>query len=272
MIKDFFQYEFLQNAFWASLLSAIICGVIGVIISQKKLFMMAGGIAHTSYGGVGLGFLLGIEPMITATAFSVIFALIIGRVRKKGGRNSDIIIALLWSLGMALGVVFTSLLKGYPPDINAYLFGNILAVKKSDILIMALFCLIILIAFFMLYNYIISFLFDETFALVSGINPVFFENLILILIALSIILLIRVVGIILVMALLSAPSATASLICKNIKGQIILSSVFSFFFCLIGLLISYNFSVSSGAVIVFVAVISYLISLLLNKIINRKNR
>src|SRR5574344_249746 len=136
MISALFKYQFLQNAVIASVLASIICGIIGVIIIEKKLIMMSGGIAHTAYGGVGLGYLCGFEPMIGAVLFSVGAAFGIGAIKRRGGVNTDVIIALLWSTGMALGTAFIGFMDGYPPDMSSYLFGNILTVTKSDLIMM----------------------------------------------------------------------------------------------------------------------------------------
>ena len=144
MIHALLEYQFMQNAFIASLLASIVCGMIGVIVVEKKLVMMSGGIAHTAYGGVGLGYLLGFEPIIGAFLFSVAAALGIGAIKRKGGVQADIIIGLFWSLGMALGIVFIALMPGYPPDLNSYLFGNILSVTKADLYLMVLLTLPVL--------------------------------------------------------------------------------------------------------------------------------
>ena len=135
MLESLFKYQFLQNAVAAALLASVACGIIGVLIIEKKLVMMSGGIAHTSYGGVGLGYLLGFEPLLGAFAFSILAAFGIGFLKQKGGARSDVVMGLLWSLGMALGILFIALRPGYPPDLNSYLFGNILSVTKSDLLL-----------------------------------------------------------------------------------------------------------------------------------------
>ncbi len=267
MIYDFFKYSFLQNALIASLLCSVICGVIGVIIYEKKLVMMSGGIAHTAYGGVGLGYLLNFNPLLGAGIFSVTSALIIGTINRKTKTNTDIIISLFWSLGMASGVIFTSLIDGYPPDMNAYLFGNILSVSENDIKLMLILAVIILILTITFFNSWKAYMFDSEFAKIRGLSTSFFEYLLLILTALSVVVLIRAVGIILVIALLSAPTATASLLTKKLQFRMIISFLFCAVFCISGLIISYNFGISSGAAIVFVSVITYFIILLTKKII-----
>ena len=269
MLEALLEYSFLRNALLAGILASIICGVIGVIITEKKLLIMSGGIAHTAYGGVGLGYLLGFEPILGAGLFSVTAALIIGAVRKRNTAKSDTVISLLWSLGMALGIAFTGLMPGYPPDINSYLFGNILSVTKLDLYIMLPLTLIILFTIIALFNDWKAFLFDSSFAKVCGIKTVFLENLLLILTALSIVSLIRVVGIILVIALLSAPAACAALFTKTLKKRIITAVLLSIVFCTIGLTISYYLGIASGAAIVFISVLTYFLMLLVKKLRTR---
>lgn len=266
MIEAIIKYEFLQNAIIASILAGIICSVIGVIISQKNLILMSGGIAHTAYGGVGLGFLLGFEPIIGAGIFAVFAAIIIGFVNRKTTTNTNVTISLLWSLGMASGVVFTALMPGYPPDMNSYLFGNILSVTKQDICLMLILSAVILLCVIIFWQDWKAFLFDAEFAKIIGINTAFLEYLLLILTALCIVVLIRSVGIILVIALFCAPAAIAAILSKNLKNRIIMATALCTLFCLLGLIISYNLGIPSGAAIVFIAVISYFVCLIIKKI------
>lgn len=257
MIKALFEYHFLQNALLAGILASIVCGIIGVIIVEKKLVMMSGGIAHTSYGGVGLGYLLGFEPIIGAFLFSICAALGIGYIKRKGGVRSDVIIGLFWSLGMALGILFIALMPGYPPDLSSYLFGNILSVTKSDLYLMVCLTLIVTLVIVSLFNNWKAYLFDEEFASIIGIRTAFLEYLLLVLIAMTVVVLIRVVGIILVLALLTAPAATAGMLTSNLKSRMIYSVLFGSIFCIAGLWISYEMNIASGAVIVILSVICY---------------
>ncbi len=269
MLKALIEYSFMRNALLAGILASIICGVIGVIITEKKLLIMSGGIAHTAYGGVGLGYLLGFEPIFGAGLFSAIAALIIGTVRRKNTANSDIIISLLWSLGMALGIAFTGMMPGYPPDMNSYLFGNILSVTRLDIYIMLPLTLIIMLTVAVLFNDWKAFLFDSDFAKINGLKTTFLEYLLLILTALSIVSLIKVVGIILVIALLSAPAACAAQLSKTLKSRIIIAVLLSTAFCIAGITLSYYLGIASGAAIVFVSVTFYFILLSIKKLRSR---
>lgn len=266
MIDAILSTSFLKNAITASLLASVICGIIGVIVVEKKLTMMSGGIAHTAYGGVGLGYLLGFEPLIGAAIFSVGAALGVGALRRRGGANSDIIISLFWALGMALGIAFVGFMPGYPPDLNSYLFGNILSVMRRDLIIMSVLCAGLLIFTVVFFSDIKAFLFDDAFSSIIGIPVRFFEYAILIMIALSVVVLIRIVGIILVIALLSAPAACAALVSKKFSVRMIVSALFSLFFCIGGLVISYELELASGATIIFLSVITYGILLLYNRI------
>lgn len=257
MINAIFEYQFLRNALIASILASIVCGIIGVVIVEKKLVMMSGGIAHTSYGGVGLGYLLGFEPILGAFLFSICAALCIGYIKRKGGVHSEVVIGLFWSLGMALGILFVALMPGYPPDLNSYLFGNILSVTKNDLHVMVALTLIVILVIVILFNDWKAYLFDEEFASIMGIKTAFLEYILLILIAMTVVVLIRVVGIILVLALLTAPAAIAGMVTSNLTKRMAYSILFGNVFCLTGLWISYQMDIASGAAIVVLSVMSY---------------
>ncbi len=259
MGSSFFQYQFIQNAFVASILASIVCGIIGVIVVEKKLVMMSGGIAHTSYGGVGLGYLLGFEPIIGAFFISICAALGIGYIKRKGGTRADVVIGLFWSMGMALGILFIACMPGYPPDLSSYLFGNILSVTRTDLYLIAILTLIAVFVVVVLFDYWKAYLFDEEFATIVGIKTTFLEYLLFILIAMSVVVLIRVVGITLVLALFTAPTAIAGLLSRSLKVRMALSVLIGSFFCLTGLWISYALNIPSGAVIVILSAVSYLL-------------
>lgn len=266
MLESIFKYQFLQNALLASVLASIICGIIGVIVIEKKLTMMSSGVAHTAYGGVGLGYLLGFEPIIGAFIFAFASALGIGYFKNKGNIQSDISIALFWSFGMALGIIFIGFALGYPPDMSTYLFGDILAVRSTDLILMVMLTIIISFVIVALFHDIKTFIFDPEFAKIIGIKTVFLEYLILILIAFSVVILIRIAGIILVLALLTAPAAISSVISNKFKVRMILSTVLCFVFCFFGLWISYGLNISSGACIVILSITSYIAVYLLKRI------
>jgi len=257
MIDALLRYQFLQNALLSGILASIVCGIIGVIIVEKKLVMMSGGIAHTSYGGVGLGYLMGFEPIIGAFLFSICAALGIGYIKRKGGAHSDVVIGLFWSLGMALGILFIFLMPGYPPDLSSYLFGSILSVTKADLYLMISLTIIVTAVVFILFNDWKAYLFDEEFASIKGIKTTFLEYLLLVLIAMTVVVLIRVVGIILILALLTAPAATAGMFTQSLAKRMLYSVILGIIFCTAGLWISYAINIASGAAIVILSALCY---------------
>jgi len=263
MIEAVLNYQFMQNALMSAVMASIVCGLIGTVIVEKKLVMLSGGIAHTSFGGIGLGYLLNIEPIYGALGFAVAASAAIASVRRKIGTGSDTLIGMFWSLGMALGVLFIGFTPGYPPDISSYLFGDILTVRKIDVILMGVLTVFMLFAIISLFNYWKAYLFDEEFLSVLGINAKIMEYFLFIMIGLSIVILIRVVGIILVIALLTAPPAAARLYTDDLKKIMILAVIFGLFFSLSGLVFSYYYDLPSGAVIIMAASLFYFSSVMI---------
>ncbi|WP_071396314.1 metal ABC transporter permease [Bacillus tuaregi] len=259
MIHDLLEYEFLQHAVWSAILISIVSGIIGTIIMEKKMVMMSGGIAHTAFGGIGLGYFLGITPMLGALLFAVAASFGIATIQRRQQTNADILIALFWSIGMAAGIIFIAFTPGYPPDMSTYLFGDILTVSKSDLWMMLALDAIVVFFISALFNLYKAYLFDDTFARVQGVKTQWLEYLLFFLIALTVVILIRVVGFILVIALLSAPTAISKYFTNNLKTMMILTSSISLFFSLTGLWISYKLNVPSGASIILLSGISYLL-------------
>ena len=260
MIEALINYQFLRNALFSGLLASIVCGVIGVVVIEKKLVMMSGGIAHTAYGGVGLGYLLGIEPIIGAFFFAVLAAVGIGTIKRKGGSGTDVVIGLFWSLGMALGILFIALMPGYPPDLSSYLFGSILSVTKSNLWLIAALTVVVTFLIICFYNDWKAYLFDEEFAAIIGVKTVFLEYLLLILVAMTVVVMIRVVGIILVLALLTAPAATAGLLTTSLRRRMVYSVLFGALYSVVGLWLSYTFNIASGAAIVIFSAAGYFLT------------
>lgn len=272
MIKALFEYSFLQNAVISAILASIACGIIGTIVIEKRLTMMSGGIAHTAFGGIGLGYLLGIEPIIGALIFSIAAALGVVTIKRKTNMNTDIPIGLFWSAGMALGIIFISITPGYPPDISTYLFGDILTVSRSNLYIILVLDIILITAIISLFQAFKAYMFDEEFSTVIGIHTKLIESLLFILIALAVVVLIHVVGIVLIMALLTAPPAIARLFTHDLKKVMIYAAMLSIFFCLLGLWISYVLNISSGAAIVLLTSAVYGLVSGIKNTINKRTR
>jgi zinc transport system permease protein len=259
-MNDFIEllsFAFFQKALLASLFASISCGIIGTYIVSRRIVFISGGITHASFGGIGLAFLLGFNPLIGAAIFSVFSAVGIQFFAEKGGVREDSSIAIWWSLGMALGVIFVFLTPGYTPNLMSYLFGSILTVSNGEILAMFLLNVLLALVFGYWFRNILYIAFDEEFARASGLPVKSFNYLVVILIALTVVLNIRVVGIILILSLLTIPQATANLFTKDFRTMMFLSSLFALFGTLSGLVISYFLNIPSGATIIFVLVIVF---------------
>jgi zinc transport system permease protein len=262
-LSEILQYDFMRHALMVGLLVSIACGVVGTYVVVKRIVFISGGISHTAYGGVGLGYLLGIPPMVGATAFTVLAALAMGEAGQRAKQREDTIIGMMWAVGMALGVIFVKLSPGYTGDLMSYLFGSILAVPLSDLyLILALDVVIVLVVLLFHDQFTLT-AFDEEFARVIGLKTRFYNQLLLVLIALTVVVMIRAVGIILVIALLTIPSATAALFTRNMTGMMVLSMVLSAIFTMGGLFISYIFDLPSGAAIILLSALGFLLGNLL---------
>jgi zinc transport system permease protein len=252
-----FSFEFFQNAFLAAFMASITCGIIGTYIVSRRIVFISGGITHASFGGIGMGYYFGFNPIAGAIAFGILSALGIELFTKKADLREDSAIAMLWSLGMALGIIFIFLTPGYAPNLMSYLFGNILTVSKSDLLFL-LFLSVFVIGFFLIFYRMIIFVsFDEEFALTNNAPVRLFNALLISLVALTIVLNIRVVGIILVMSLLTIPQAIANLFTKRFDRMMFYSIAFAFLGSVTGLAFSYFYDIPSGAAIIFTLVVLY---------------
>jgi len=244
------QYEFMQNALLAGLLAAIACGIVGVYVVVKRIIFISGGIAHASFGGIGLGYLVGISPVLGALFFSLASALGMGYVTRRTRLPEDTVIGVLWAVGMALGVVFIGLAPGYAPDLFSYLFGNILTVPASDLLLMLCLDIAIVVIVAAFYKEFLALSFDEEYSTVVGIPVEALYLLMLCMIALTVVILLRVVGMILIIALLTIPAALARQFTHDLRKTMVLAIVFGVLITFGGLWLSYVLDLASGATIV----------------------
>ncbi|WP_321478518.1 metal ABC transporter permease [uncultured Bacteroides sp.] len=256
---DLLQYTFFQHALLGSLLASIACGIIGTYIVTRRLVFISGGITHASFGGIGLGLFTGISPILSAAIFSILSAFGIEWLSKRKDVREDSAIAMFWTLGMALGIIFTFLSPGFAPDLSAYLFGNILTITQTDILLLGILATVLIFFFTLFIHPIIHIAFDREFARSQGLPVIFFEYLLMMFVALTIVLCLRMVGIVLAISLLTIPQMTANLFTYKFKQIIWLSIVIGYLSCLGGLFISYFLNVPSGASIIFFSIIIYAI-------------
>ena len=254
---DLLQYTFFQHALLGSLLASIACGLVGTYIVTRRLVFISGGMTHASFGGIGLGLYTGISPILSAALFAVLSAFGVEWLSKRKDMREDSAIAVFWTLGMALGIMFTFLSPGFAPDLSAYLFGNILTITASDIALLGVLSVVLAVFFGLYLRPIVSIAFDREFARSQGLPVEFFEYALMLFIALTIVACLRMVGIVLVISLLTIPQMTANLFSHRFHRIIWLSIGIGYLSCLGGLLLSFYLNVPSGASIIFFSILIY---------------
>ncbi|MFZ9659070.1 MAG: metal ABC transporter permease [Arcobacteraceae bacterium] len=262
---DALSYEFIQNALIAGLLVSFASGIIGSLIVVNRMVFLAGGIAHTSYGGIGLAIYFGLPIFLGASLFACVAALLMAFVTLHQRDKIDVFIGLIWSIGMAIGIILVDLTPGYNVDLMSYLFGSILAVGSEDINYMALLLVIITALVTIFYRQILAVSYDSEYANLRGINVKFFYTLILVLSALTIVIAIKVVGLILVIALLTIPIYIAEKLSNSLAGMMIISGFLSSCFTILGLILSYIYDITSGASIIIVSALGLILFLMFEK-------
>ncbi|HNW81582.1 MAG TPA: metal ABC transporter permease [bacterium] len=270
---DFFNallsYSFLQYAVAASLLSALSCGISGTFVYINRITFIAGGIAHAVLGGVGAAVYFGFNPFAGAVTAALLFALILGIIKFKASAHEDTVIGALWACGMSAGIIFIYLTPGYAVNLNSYLFGNILLVSKQDLVYLSILALTVFLISTVLFRQFCAVSFDDEFASLRGIKSHLIYILLLAMIALTVVVLMKVVGLILVIAFLSLPSATSAIFFKKISSIIAFSILLSFIFSMTGLAVSYKYDLPTGASITIVSGAVYIISLVMDKMKTR---
>ncbi|MCD6347172.1 MAG: metal ABC transporter permease [Bacteroidales bacterium] len=256
---NLFSYSFFNHALLTAILGSISCGLIGSYVVTRRLVFITGGVTHASFGGLGIAYFMGIPPLIGAAVFGSLSALGVQFLSSKYKLRIDSAIAMAWSFGMALGIIFIFLTPGYAPNLMSYLFGSILTVSVSDLIIMLILALVSVLVFILWGKYIQLISFDEEFARSQGINVDFFNYFLILLVALTAVLYIRVAGIIMVLSLLTVPQNLALLITNVYKRILLLSILFGLIGTIAGLFFSYFLDIPSGAAIIFSLIIEYFI-------------
>lgn len=267
-----FSYGFFQNAFFASILASISCGIIGTYIVSRRIVFVGGGITHASFGGIGIGYFIGINPIIGALFFSVLSALGIEYFTKKADLRNDSVIAMLWSLGMAIGIIFLYLSPGYTPNLTTFLFGSIMTIDVIDMFILLGLSAFLIMFFAVFYRLILFVSFDEQFAQTRKAPVTFINYLMISLVALTVVLNIKIAGIILIMALLTIPQNAVNLFTRQFNKMIYYSILIGFIGSFSGLIISYFMNIPSGATIIFSLFVIYIFLLLYRSFLIRLKR
>ena len=224
------EYTFFQNALLGSFLASILCGLIGTYIVTRRLVFISGGITHASFGGIGLGVVLGISPILSAMGFSILSAFGVQWMSHRGDVREDSAIAVFWTFGMSLGIICCFLSPGFMPDLPSFLFGSILTIGEADLWLLGTLVVLVTVVFVLLYRTILS------------------------------VATLRMVGIMLSISLLTIPQMTANTLTHDLKRIIAWSIVIGWIDCLLGLSLSYSLNVPSGASIIFVSILVYLVA------------
>ncbi|NLC70981.1 MAG: metal ABC transporter permease [Desulfuromonadaceae bacterium] len=251
---------FMQNALWGSVLASIACGIIGPYVVVRKIGYLAGGIAHAVLGGMGAAYFLGRSPIGGALITAIGAALLIGWVSLREHRQEDIMISALWAVGMAAGILFISQTPGYNVDLMSYLFGNILMIPRRELYFIALLDIGIAVTVLLFFKQFLAVSFDQEFARLRGIRVELFSLLLLSLVALTVVILIQVVGLVLVIALLTLPAAIAGHYTSTLAKTMLLAILLGLVFTCSGLALSYQPDLPAGATIVLLAGCGYLFS------------
>lgn len=262
-MTELLQFEFMRNALWAALFCSVLCGILGTMVVVKRYVILAGGVAHAAYGGVGLALYAGISPQLGAVGFSLGLALLMAWVMLKKAARADAIIGVIWAAGMATGIIFADFTPGYGSDFMSYLFGSILTVARGDLYLMAGLLAVTLFVGIVWSREIAAFSYDEDFARARGVPVTMLHFIVVVLISVAVVLIIRIVGLILVIALLTIPPSVAEKYSRSLWTMMGISCVLSALFSFAGLLLAVRFNLTAGAVIILVASAVYLVSLVL---------
>jgi len=251
------QLEFIRNALAAGILVSLVCGVIGSLVVVNRIVFLAGGIAHAAYGGIGLAFFMGWPYVAGTLGVSVVSAGIMAAVTLRARHRADAVVGVIWAVGMAIGVILLDLTPGYNADLMSYLFGSILAVPASDLWQMGAIAVGVVIAVSFYYNDFLAMSYDDEFARLRRVPVTFLYCLLLVMTALTVVMIIRVVGLILVIALLTIPPFIAEKFTGSLRAMMVVASLLSCFFTVSGLWLSYLLNLTSGATIILVAAVGF---------------
>jgi len=260
------QFEFMRNALMAGLLASLICGIMGTLVVVNRIVFLSGGIAHAAYGGIGLSFYFGWPYLVGTLGFSLAAGLGMAAVTLKAKHRADTVIGVIWAIGMAFGIILIDLTPGYNVDLMSYLFGSILTVPGTDLFIMLVMGVLIAALTVYYFQDLLAMSYDEEFAQIRGVPVKGLYFTMTAMLAVTIVMVIQVVGLILVIALLTIPPFIMEKYSKSLARMMVGSSLLGAVFTFIGLWLAYRYNLTSGASIILVAGVGFLISLVADRI------
>ncbi len=260
MTGGLWQYTFFQHAFAGCVLASVLCALVGTYVVTRRLVFVGGGIAHASLGGVGLGACLGFPPLLGAAVFALFSGWSIQWLSRRREVREDSAIAMLWTLGMGIGILCAYLTPGFVTDLPSYLFGSILSVTRADLLALGALTLLALLLYAVMGRVVVAVAYDRDFAVTQGLPVRFVESLMTALTALSLVASLHMMGIVLVVSLLSVPQMTAGLFARTYGAMVLWAVVFALTGTLGGLWLSYYYNVPSGATVVLFCIAIYFVA------------
>lgn len=252
---DALSYGFVRDAIVVGLLAALVCGVVGTFVVVKRLVFLAGSLSHAAFGGLGLCYWLGVEPRVGAVAVTVLASLLLGQSDRERLRTQDATIGVLWAVGMAVGIAFLYKSPGYAPDLTSFLFGSVLTVTRSDVLVAAGLTVVVLGTIALFFKELVAVAFDESYAVVQGIPVRRIMTLLMVMIGICVVMLIQVVGIILVLALLTIPPLIALALARRLLSVLVVSAVTGMAITAAGLALSFRYDLPSGPAIILIGTV-----------------
>ncbi len=269
MDTDIFQYEFIIKGLLGAVFASITAGLVGTYIVCRRMVFLSGGITHASFGGIGIGYFLGINPVLGAAIFGILSALGVEYLSVRQKIREDSAIGILWAFGMATGIIFIYLTPGYSPNLMGYLFGSILTVTNADIIALGIMSVLLIIYFSVFYRTMLYISYDESFARTYSSYVNTFKYVTTSLVALTIVLNIRMAGVVLVLSLLTIPPNIAMIFTRVYSRIIIWSILCGFVGTAAGYVISYYLGIPVGATIIFTLVIIWVLAKFYSFIIKR---
>jgi len=248
---EILQIDFMRNAVIGGIILSILLSVLSIFITIKNWSFINVGISHATFGGLAIGFYIGINPTLTGAVFAILIGLLIGYISKKGKLHEDTSIGILFSFSMAVGVIIISMAPNYNSDLFTFLFGNILTITKDDITGLLLFTVFTIVFIYVFFRKIMFCCYDEDVAYSTGVKTGFYYYSLITIVAVATVLSVKLVGVILASAMIILPSAFASQFFWHYKKIILFSIIFSIFIVLTGIYLSYIYDFPAGAFIVF---------------------
>ena len=262
---DIFEYQYLANALLAAIFAGITCGIVGTYVVARRMVFLCGGITHASFGGLGIALYAGVNPIGGTLIFATLSAMGIEWASDKGKIREDSAIGIIWSIGMAIGALFMSLIPGYTSgDLAGYMFGSIVTVTSQDITALGIFTLLCVIGTILWWRPIMYLAFDRDFAASQGIASRATSYILTVVVAITIVLAIRIMGIVLLLSLFTIPAVTANILSKSYAKITLLAAIIAVCGAVGGLVASYNWEIPPGTCIIFILTVVLIAAKLLS--------